>query len=169
MTGHKWKNPVTLAAQVSNNLLAMSIIPYATLPGKRRRRRRWIIPSTTIAEQELKKESKLLSLTACIVNKGVNILNDNLNLTPSDLAVLSCGFSFIPPPNHKRKWSNDLMNDYASFVRNIRIKHFFKNDISIGAPNAEKLLHMFVNKQRLLKEPDSLSLSLRHGCYIITC
>jgi len=155
LTGHKRQNPVTLAAQVSNNLLAMSITPHATLPGKRRRRRRRIIPSTTIAEQELKKESKLLSLTACIVNKGVNILNDNLNLTPSDLAVLSCGFSFIPPPNHKRKWSNDLMNDYASFVRNIRIKYFFKNDISIGAPNAEKLLHMFVNKQRLLEEPDS--------------
>ena len=130
----------------------MSITSHASLTGKRRRRQR---TSMTAAEQELKKESKLLSLTACIVNKGVNVLNDNLNLTPSDLAVLSCGFSFIPPPNHKRKWSIDLMNDYASFVRNIRIKHFFKNDINIETPNAEKQLHMFVNKQRLLMEPAS--------------
>ena len=153
LSGQKRKNPVAPAAQVSNNLLALSTTPHAIFTGRRRRLRQRT--STTIAEQELKKESKLLSLTACIVNKGVNILNDNLNLTPSDLEVLSCGFSFFPPPNNKRKWSNELMNDYTSFVRNIRIKYFFINDSSIGKPNAEKLLHMFVNKQRLLEDPTS--------------
>ena len=102
---------------------------------------------------ELSKESKLLSLTACIVNKGVNVLNDNINLTPSELAVLSCGFSFIPPPNHKRKWVHDLSRDYDSFERKIRIKYFFKDDINMQTPTAEMKLHMFVNKQRLLEDP----------------
>ena len=101
---------------------------------------------------ELSKESKLLSLTACIVNKGVNVLNDNINLTPSELAVLSCGFSFIPPPNHKRKWVHDLSRDYDSFERKIRIKYFFKDDINMQTPTAETKLHMFVNKQKILED-----------------
>ena len=150
-TGRKRKAVAT--AQVSNNTLAATITHHSSPPGRRKRGRIERKPRKTIAELELVKESKLLSLTACIVNKGVNVLNDNINLSPSELAVLSCGFSFIPPPNHKRKWSDDLMRDYTSFERNIRIKHFFKDDISMQKPTAEKLLHIFVNKQRLLEDP----------------
>ena len=79
---------------------------------------------------------------------------NNVNLTPSELAVLSCGFSFIPPPNHKRKWLDELMQNYANFERNIRIKYLFKDEISTPL-TAEKKLHIFVNKQRLLKDPDT--------------
>jgi hypothetical protein len=109
----------------------------------------------SLEELQQSQEHKLLSLTACIVNKCVNVLNDNLNLTPAELAVLSCGFSFIPPPTHKRKWSYNLMRDYTSFERNIRIKHFFKDNTSIRKLTAEQLLYTFVNKQKLLEDPKS--------------
>ena len=148
------RTAVEQTVQVSNHSLATSITPHVPTVGRRRNRARIgeRKPSKTIAELELAKESKLLALTACIVNKGVNVLNDNINLTPSELAVLSCGFSFIPPPNHKRKWSDDLIRDYNSFERNIRIKYLFKDDTNTQKLNAEKKLHIFVNKQKLLRD-----------------
>ena len=125
----KQKKASTVATtNATYNLLVP--IPALIAPGRRhwmriRRERR---PSKSIADIAKHRESKLLDLTSCIVNKVVNVLSNNLNLTPSEIAVLSCGFSFIPPPNHKRKWSTAIMQNYAVFERNVRIKHFFKNE-----------------------------------------
>ena len=137
------KASVEAVPNVSINLLPSTFISER---GWQRRRRK------SVAELDSNRESQLLSLTASIVNKGVNVLN-NVNLTLSELAVLSCGFSFIPPPKHKRKWSQDLLRDFASFERNVRIKHFFKDDTNTLTLTAEKLLHMYVSKLRVREDP----------------
>ena len=71
------RTAVEQTVQVSNHSLATSITPHVPTVGRRRNRARIgeRKPSKTIAELELAKESKLLALTACIVNKGVNVLN----------------------------------------------------------------------------------------------
>ena len=148
----KKRKTVVETVQVWNDSLASTTVISHFSPKGRRQGGRQRKPSKSITELELSKESKLLSLTACIVNKGVNVLNDNLKLTPSELAVLSCGFSFIPPPNPKRKWLDDLMRDYASFERNVRIKHLFKDDVSMRILTAEQKIYNLVSKQRLLED-----------------
>ena len=85
-------------------------------------------------------------MTASVTNNGVNVWN-NVNLTRSEIAVLSLGFSFIPHPNHRRQWSDTLAKDYTNFERNVRIKHHFKYELS-NAISPETLLHTFINQQR---------------------
>ena len=127
---------------VSVNLLRSTCI---SARGWHKRRRKSIVETDSIREKQL------LSLTSSIVNKGVNVLN-NVNLTLSELAVLSCGFSFIPSPQHKRKWSDDLMRDFTRFERNVRIKHFFKDCTITQKHTAETLLHMYVSKLRVQED-----------------
>ena len=87
------KTTIQSTVQVRNELLACTTTTSHDVSLRNRPRKKVGArkPRKSIAEMELSKESKLLSLTACIVNKGVNVLN-NVNLTTSELAVLSCGF-----------------------------------------------------------------------------